>query len=317
MVKANTVITLMVVLVVAVVGSFIFVGNQITSELSATGTTADLQEGEKEKAKQAELSCGVQQVSQDFRTVDTEKVGTELSGKSQYVYATGEKGVDGALGNVTADGSQTLGTQRTYQTLSGWTDSTYYAQKQEFTTGCSDDSTTLKVAKAAQPTVTFVNDDGITKNADSTGEQTIDADDEREVTMKLRMSTDVFYGAGDANSMVSEYDETYFESVEVLDGNTILDTGVIPRDFGFHNSTYDGREAYGFDQLLPGTETEYTVRIASDSSNNPTSDEAVRFSLYDANYDIDGDTGKVILDVQDEAKNILSLKPLNKTFYVD
>ncbi len=256
--------------------------------------------------------CPEAKVGVTINDKNIEKPGTNPASTGVYLTSGPQ------TGNKSANSENNLATGASFEALVGYGHTSYYARPISFTTGCSNQEVVVKLAQSGSLTATVINDDGVSKNADGTN-QTIDANDEREVELSLDVGFDKYWGGIDENGnalgcsiAVTSFDETYFDEVSIEGAKT---TG-IPSVFASTSTALDGQEAFLLDSLVDGEKAIYSVKLDSTSTDPDANSGHVVIHLFDCGYDIDEDDETIIANVEDESNNALSQQPKNVTIFV-
>lgn len=220
-------------------------------------------------------------------------------------------------GNVSDDGTITLGTQQAFKGIAGYRGTTYYAAVEEGNTDCKDQlDLQPKLAKSSALTITVVNDDGITKNTE-TGNQTLDASDKRDIEICYDSATNQYWGApqADGKSMVVfYYNKTDIKTVYV-DGYTPAAIPAIYSTLAADLGSYTGTVAYYVPNLVNGEKKCFTAQVQSTVSS--TVSDKITGMFLDANLDKNEQTSEIIFGQQDEDQNNLTLKPKSFKIWYD
>jgi hypothetical protein len=219
------------------------------------------------------------------------------------------------IGSV-AEGSNTLNAQKSYEAVAGQNATAYFAQVVSFKTGCSDSRLPVDVTIATAPTITITNDNGVTLNADTSGEEAASASSSYEPTLTVKSAASVCASKHGA-ILVADYDKSWVQKVEF----PTLTAANAPGYLGhavMENSTADGFNAALFSgELCNGAKTEVPVKVTMTSGTIVNGNGNVMFHWVPLNYDVDQDTFKIIGPAaEDEDNNALTLANTTLQYYV-
>lgn len=303
-------------LIIGIIAVLLVAGGYINLDsFTAGGTDVPDDEDDKEDRIDDLITCdGLASVSVRWDDKDYYKTGTDpASALTMYspIYLTGADDsatVSPALTQFKALAGNNAGTPST----------TYFSKETAFETVCSDIFVQEKLYKAGAPTLTWVNDDGITVNADATNHESMAASSSYtpELTVKSAAETCAsVYGA----YAVAEYDASYVASVEPVHGLTDANTGI----YIAHTTNHSGIEK-DFDQykvmkysgmLCDGAKDVVSIKVTTIAAD-PGEDQAnVLMHWLPINKDIDADEYTLITGIYDEDNNAIFIGNTTKTYH--
>ncbi|MCD6176802.1 MAG: hypothetical protein J7K29_03080 [Candidatus Cloacimonetes bacterium] len=257
---------------------------------------------------------GISSVKLLYDDKDAYKLGTD-PGSVLTIY-------DPIAMTVADDATSTTGPTLTeYKALAGdnagTPSSTYFAKELDFETGCDDIHIQPKLYKAGAPTLTFVNDNGITQNSD-TNDEAMDASSSYTPELTIKAPADEcssVYGA----YVVAEYDATYIKSVTPVSGLTDADVGVY-----IAHTTNQSESGNDFDQykvmkysgkLCDGAKD--TVSFKVETTSSTPGEDAGNIQVYwlPINKDLNADTYALITGIYDEDNNAIYIGNTSAYYY--
>lgn len=206
-------------------------------------------------------------------------------------------------------------------TNAGTPSSGYFSELIDFSTGCTDKDLQPKLKPSGAPTITIVNDDGITANSD-TNHESMGASSTYLPTLVIKAPAEACsarYGA----FIVADYDATYYSKVtssDLSDGNTIvLLAHNIPTTNitgGGNYGTNDQFKVFEYNgELCNGAKIEPQMKIET-TSTQPTEDINVDFYWMAKDIDTDADSYRPLAPAYyDEDNNVIGDINVNKTFF--
>lgn len=179
-----------------------------------------------------------------------------------------------------------------------------YAQEQIVTIPCKGtfDMTGQVCQYDTSPAMTFKNEDGEVMKTDGSTNQTLNADDEITITVKIKASNNQCAGNVNhpsfGNVLCFEFNKTAISSMKI-EG---VDRANLPQaiDVQSGNST----DCWYVTTESDGSESVYDIVIKTDGINDPTG-EYLSYFLVDTALDLDADTLETVLGVEDEDENDL------------
>jgi hypothetical protein len=201
-------------------------------------------------------------------------------------------------------------------TNAGTPSSGYFSELIEFSSACQDENIQPKLKPSGVPTLTLINDDGITKNSDSNHEA-MGASSTYLPTMVIKAGSESCASRHGAY-LIADYDATYFSKVSSSDlknGNSIV--------LFAHNSTgnlnagtNDQFKVFLYEgELCDGNKVEPQFKVET-TATEPTEDVSVDFHWIARDIDVDADE-YTPLDpaIYDEDNNLIGEAIVNATFY--
>jgi len=301
---------LLVLLVVGLVAAF------------AVGSQQGWWDGEPAELAAAPLAavapseCSKEDVLLKPSAVRLGRAGTSADAPDEhYVFLNGIQ-----KGHVDATTGLTVSTFQDIRVLYNENSTTYYSVVFSGNTGCTDPYEVQAKAPLADTSVTsFVHNPDGTVNSDS-NDLALGADDVQEVDFTYKASRDEYWGnpaLSNENVITCEYDKTYVQKVDIAG----LRSAPTPGAFTFTSNQsgsgndMDGEDSFYIPNVGNGGEQKFSLEVDTTSSA-PGEDEAnVLCHAYDANYDIDQDTGAIISGVEDEDDNSLALASFTQWVY--
>jgi hypothetical protein len=247
-------------------------------------------------------ACGIASTSFTPSMTDQEKAGTSVT---DNFYITTSK-----LGSQS--GTATVPTNFNFDVLYAENSTTYYTKVGSFATGCGGvEVPDITLAKSdTSPNVYVINSDG-EKNA-AAEEEALGADDEEDLTLTIKASTDAFFGNPDAdcrNVVVAEYDKTY---VLKMSGQ---EPAPVPGFFANTQTYYDGDDAWYIEKVGDGDTVTSNFNIET-TSTEPTTGMNVTLHIYDCDIDKNEDDLSIIAGIQDEDQNAIDLNDQTELVYI-
>jgi hypothetical protein len=205
-------------------------------------------------------------------------------------------------------------------TNAGTPSSGYFSELLDFNTGCTDKDLQPKLKPSGQPTMTIVNDDGITANSD-TNHESMGASSTYLPTVVIKAPAEACsarYGA----YIIVDYDATYFSKItssDLSDGNTIVllshnipTTNITGRANAGTNDQFKVFEYNG--ELCNGAKIEPQFKVET-TSTQPTEDINVDFYWVGKDIDVDADSYRPLApSYYDEDNNVVGEKLTNTTY---
>lgn len=222
------------------------------------------------------------------------------------------------VGNISDDGTTTMSPKELFKAIAGFHSTTYYGQALEDNAGTADQKRfDVGLARASTLTVTVTNDDGKTVNSNANN-QTIDANDERDLEICYDAVTNQYWGSPDAegkSQLIFFYNKTYIKTVNIdTTGNPGYALSLAPSTYSTGAGIHDGGLiTYNVPNLADGEKKCFTARIKSTGSD-PTGD-AIQGVFLDANTDLNLDDFSIIRGTEDEDQTNLTLKPIVFSIY--
>jgi len=187
----------------------------------------------------------------------------------------------------------------------------WYGEIKEVDTDCKDPyDVYFAMYKEIATTVIGYNDDG-SVNANTSNEQTLAANSEYDLEIKITAPNDGAFGApsGDANILVCfDYNTSAYDEIKI-EGATKKD--VPSFDIATSEECWELERVTFMDAITGGREKEtYTVHIDTDNTNAPSSDD-INVRLMDGAMYVNGDTGMPEYGVADEDGDDVGLAVAN------
>jgi|APSaa5957512576_1039674.scaffolds.fasta_scaffold09488_2 hypothetical protein len=261
----------------------------------------------------AQATCNVEDVSLRYNDRD-DYLATTDPGAQAYIISG-----DVSAQALNDDGTLTVPTNAEITMLAGENSSTYFTELITANTLCSDPfDLDVELKNVGSATMTLVNDNGVTSNADATAEaMSADSAYTTEVSVRAPSKDCV---SNDAGMVVAvEYDATYFSS---------FDSDLVDYDQAIyitHNSSGEGSQNSGLDQwktflyggsLCDNEKLEFVI-VAETTSTQPTEDTNPVIWLLPLDYDKNEDDLSPILSIYDEDNNLIAPSTVNVTYFVD
>ena len=272
------------------------------------------------EAKDA-LSCnGIASVAVNHNDINAYKAGTDPGDTLEIIERNGEP----FFLQVADDATITIAPVLShYKALAGNTAgaplASYFAMPIEFDTICDNVPVQPRLYPASAPTLTVVNDNGITGNSDSNHE-TADASSTYSPCMTVKAPSEACsskYGA----LVGFEYDVTYVNKVDSTDLKASgFDAKFQVAHTTNHSATgldMDGYTVMMFDkELYSGQKAEICFDVTTTASA-PGEDQAnVQIHWYPLNYDLDADKYTIIGPaIYDEDNNLISQGNTTAIYY--
>ena len=207
-------------------------------------------------------------------------------------------------------------------TNAGSPSSGYFSELVEFSTVCDEKDIQPALKPATAPTLTIVNDDGITKNSD-TNSEVMGASGTFLPTLLVKSGSESCASRHGAY-VIADYDNTYFSTLsssDLADGNTIVllahNDATTNITGGDHVATNDQFKVWLYDgELCDGDKKEAQIKVVS-TSTQPIEDTNIDFYWFARDIDTDADTYQPLSPaVYDEDNNVIGEILTNVTYYV-
>ena len=262
----------------------------ITGAATATGGTCD----------------GVSSVTVTYNDVDKYTPGTDPGAGNLYI-VTDNKGTQ-------AEGAITLTPAKTYKGLAGENSSGIFAEVVDFSTSCSNEELVVEVRKSGAPTITFVNDNGLTQNADATAEA-VDADGAYTFEGVIKAPSKACaarYGA----LLIADFDKTYLSNVDV-DQFSGASAPTYLGHIDISNGTSDGFKAWKYEgELCNQEKVEITGSYDVTSTAAHEDNANIVWHWLPLDYDINQDSLAILEPAaEDEDNNALTHGNTTKEFF--
>jgi len=280
------------ILAIAIIAGLVFVG------MSGTGLFAQTQGGT------IRGSCdGIASVNGLYNDIDRFRAGTDPDENISIYSANGEpyqKAIDDDATSTTVPVNSDL--KGLAGNEFGVISDTYFGEEVSFTTDCVDTDIQPKLTPASAPTLTGLNDDGITKNSISNYED-VGASTEYTWEISLRAPTDAcasHYGA----VLACEYDSTYVNKMEAGAGLTNSQQGILSTH---SNSSLNQWVAFNYaPELCDGAKDDISIVYETTAAAGADSVH-MNCSWYGINKDLNADELTVITGIYDEDNNEIHL----------
>lgn len=193
----------------------------------------------------------------------------------------------------------------------------YFAEEVEFSSVCSDVDIQPKLRPSSAPTITVVNDNGITANSDSNHE-TVAASSTYTPCFTVKAAAESC-GSRYGSVVIFEYDASY---ITKIDSSDLSGSG---SGFFFPHTTNHSASGLDMDQykvmkyegmLCDGDKTEVCFDVTTGSSNPGEDQGNVRIHWRPINKDIDADEYTLITGIYDEDNNDITTANTTATWYV-
>lgn len=297
--STNQMVVVGVLVLLAVFGTLF-----ATGAFNTTGSSGDIGSGES-------LACvGIASVSNTITARDDLARSTTASG--EYMYITTNNVGAKAFGSITG-----LTPGLAHDALLSHNGTSYFAQVYDFETSCNDETRTVYLASPSAPTVSFVNENGVTLNGASAAEA-VDADQTYTGEMTIRAPGNKYSSLHGA-LIVAEWDKTYVRNVEVngvslaslptyLSHTTLLNTTTATGD-AFRTFLYPGEVKDGERVTLTFT---YETTSETPGANNAN----IAFHWIPRNLYIDDETLEIAgPSVEDRDNTFIGLANTTAIFY--
>ncbi len=199
----------------------------------------------------------------------------------------------------------------------GTPSSTYFGSEVSFSTVCADKDFQPELFEASAPTITIVNDNGVTLNSDSNHE-TADADSEYTAYLTIKAPAkkcSAVYGA----AVVFEYDATYVRSIastDLVDYSETLNIAHVSNQSG-SGLNFDQYKIMKFEgDLCNGGKVDDIGFTIHTTGSAPGEDQAnVKIHWLPLNKDLNVDTYEVITGLYDEDNTAIYLGNTTSYYY--
>lgn len=304
----NNMMGVWIVIAVLVVG-FLFLNGTLSIDQAAD-------EGADDGA--ATGDCNVEDVALKYNDLDAYKIGTD---PSSVLYIIGGDVTPQSLAD---DGSLTVPTNAEMTAIAGEDSTTYFSEEVTVNTECKDPAyVSVELTKAGAPTVTVINDDGTTKNANSTaGREDIAADNSYIAEFTVRSSADTCaskYGA----VVACEYDATYIQDIEaesvVTDATEAiyLTHGSNAAHGGGTTATFDQWATFEYaDELCDGKKDTFSLKYTTTSTTPEMNTGMMNCTWLPKDIDKNEDDFSVIGPaIYDEDNNLIAIGTVSFAHY--
>lgn len=221
------------------------------------------------------------------------------------------------LGQISLD-SGTLGTAPSEHYKLYWAENStdYYTVAEDYTAPCKeavDNKIGTLCVMDTTPTLTIFDEYGNIQDGTSNN-QTLDTSDEKDVTVRVRVSADQCYGnpsATGTNAICFAYNSSVYQSIKVSDKSTIgapyTISNVKPAGYS--------QVCYGFEALKDTQQVDIPVTLKVLSGINPVPGigQYVNVSIEDFDLDLNADDLSEIIGFEDEANNDLGVGAIGTT----
>jgi len=194
--------------------------------------------------------------------------------------------------------------------------SSYFAEEIEFSTVCSDVDIQPMLKPASAPTLTIVNDNGVTSNSDA-NHQLADGSETYTPCITVKAPTEACssrYGA----IVAFEYDATYVSQISSSD--------LVNTDSSFFAAHDTNHSATGLDmdqyklmkysgELCNGKKVEICFDVKMTSATSEEDQGNVKVHWYPINKDLDADELTIITGIYDEDNNVISQGNTTAIYY--
>ena len=197
----------------------------------------------------------------------------------------------------------------------------YFSELVSFATMCEDIALQTAMKPSGNPTITIVNDDGITKNTDANHES-MGASSTYLPTLVIKSASESC-SARHGAFLIADYDATYFSKLstsDLRDGNTLVllphntvDTNIAQ---GNMNATNDQFKVWLYEgELCDGAKTEPQIKVET-TSTQPTEDINVDFYWLSRDIDVNADDYNPLSPaIYDEDNNAIYDVKVNATLF--
>lgn len=258
-------------------------------------------------------SCdGVASISQAYNDFDQYKIGTDPQ-TTLFILDGNRKGTA-----IADDSTGTLDVLSKYNAIAGENSSTYFSKVVMVETKCSNEQTTEELSLAGAPTITVINSDGVTKNADGTAEA-LGADETTnfEVTVKSPANQcSALYGA----KISIESDKTYSLDVRVptMPEANSPDALVFTTNQSGTGNDMDSKKTFMYSgSLCDGEKLDFIVEMDTTSSAVGEDQANLKINWLPLDIDKNEDDYSVIIDVEDEDNNWITLGNTTQFIFTD
>lgn len=257
------------------------------------------------------LSCsGIASVTNTLSAKNNLRPGTAVTGEYMFITTNGigAKSV-GALSGLTP--------AKSYESLLFHNSTGYFAEKYDFSTTCSNADATVFAAAPGAPTVSFVNNNGVTLNSVSAAEA-VDADQTYTAEITVRAPGAQFSSRHGA-LLVAEWDKTYVKNVEInglslesspnyLSHTTLLNTTTATGD-AFRAFSYNG-------ELKDGAKVTFTFTFETTSETPGANNANIAFHWVAKDLHIDSRTLEISGPaVEDRDNSFIGLANTTAIYY--
>lgn len=198
----------------------------------------------------------------------------------------------------------------------------YFSEMVSFDAGCSNVDVQTKMKPSNYPTITIVNDDGITKNTDA-NDEAMSASSTYNPTLVIKAPAEAC-SARHGAFLIADYDATYVSKItssDLSDGNTIvLLTHNSPTlnltEISSMRGTNDQFKVWSYDgELCNGAKIEPQF-VVETTSTQPTEDVNIDFYWLAKDIDTDADTYVPLAPaIYDEDNNYIGEANTNATYF--
>ena len=296
--------TLITVVVIVLLGYFFMQPG--ADDTTKDGDSTGIGDGKGSSGNTA--GCGnVEDVLFKWNDFNSYKLGTDPA--SALFILTGS-GV--APQSVADDASITVPVNALIRGIAGEDSTTYFSELYEENVGCSDPFTASKnvqLEQAGAPTITVVNDDGTTKNADTdAGREDVAASNSYVAEFTVRAPADKCsskYGT----IFACQYDATYIQIVEAESNIDQVGAAIYRTQASHGNATYDQWATFEYPgELCDGAKDTFALKYTTTSTTPTDNAASLNCSWFPKDYDKDEDTYDVIgPSIYDEDNNLISL----------
>jgi len=308
---------------IAIALFFIIVGISVVEPGFLGSITGDdeVQETEDKITEKELQTCdGVASVNALWDDKDNYKVGTDPATKLTVFEDDGMDYFNTISDDATDTSVPTLSDFKALGANDGGTpNSNYFGKEIEFETVCNDLPIQKRLNKAGAPSITIVNDDGITKNANGGSEESVANETTYTPEAVIESSSDScasVYGAW----VVFEYDASHMGTFNDVSSNLDCDksTPFYVAHSNSENSTmdqyatcwYEGTMCDGKDDTI---KWEFTTKTIDDGTEGVNQ----RIHWYPVNKDLNADTYELIEGLYDEDDNLISIGNTSQVYYIN
>lgn len=192
----------------------------------------------------------------------------------------------------------------------------YFATFDEIETDCVDMDYQPKLYEGGTPTITIVNDNGVTSNADSSAEA-MDASSVYTPCMTVKAPADQSASEFGA-AVVMAYDATYVQNIDSTDmGSSSEGWFESHLDNLSANHNPDQFEVFKWDGVLrDGDKVEICFDVETTSSTPGEDEAAIQLTWVPLNNDLNADTLEPIMaKMYDEDRNLINVTSATAVYY--
>ncbi len=264
---------------------------------------------------------GLANVDIDFNDFNEYKAGTD---PASHITLYEKNGLPYRV-TVADDGSADISGKASFKGVAGTNAGTpkagYFSELVSFSTNCEDVAVQPELKPSGNPTITIVNDDGITKNSDANHES-MGASSTYLPTLVIKSGSESCASRHGA-FLVADYDATYYSKLstsDLRDGSTLVllahNTPTINITQGDNEAINDQFKVWLYEgELCDGAKTEPQIKIET-TATEPTEDVNVDFYWLSRDIDVDADSYQPLSPaIYDEDNNAIYDVAVNQTFF--